>query len=131
MLPTVSAEVFGRALAEFAHDEGITALHRAVVVLDRAVVVPDWAGWHVARGPVIPAGIDLVFLPPYSPEPQPAERLWGLVDEPVANRTFADLDTMEAVLVARCQHLRRQRRRVKGHTRFHWWPRERRPRNTQ
>jgi hypothetical protein len=33
--------------------------------------------------------ITLAFLPPYSPELQPAERLWSLVDEPVANKHFA------------------------------------------
>ncbi|MDQ3513933.1 MAG: transposase [Chloroflexota bacterium] len=100
----MSAEAFGVALANFARDEGIDALHRAVVVVDRA-------GWHVARGLVVPAGIDLVFLPPSSPELQPAERLWGLVDEPVANRTFADLDALdalEAVLVSPCNALAAQ-----------------------
>ena len=122
----MSAEAFGVALASFARDEGITARRRAVVVVDRA-------GWHVARGLVVPAGIDLVFLPPDSPELQPAERLWGPVDEPVANRTFADLDALdalEAVLVSRCNALAAQPGRVRGHTHFHWWPRERRPRNT-
>ena len=74
-------------------------------------------------------GIDPVFLPAYSPELQPAERLWGLVDEAVANRVFPDLDALERTLVARCRTLRGQRRRVKRRTRYHWWPRERRPRN--
>ncbi len=120
LLPTVSAEAFGLALAEFARDEGIDASQRAVVVLDRA-------GWHVARALVVPEGIDLVFLPPYSPELQPAERLWGLVDEPVANRTFADLDALEAVLVPRCIDLSARPRLVQGHTRFHWWPSESSP----
>jgi hypothetical protein len=56
------------------------------------------------------------------------ERVWSLVDEPVANRTFADLEALTDVLVARCQVLRADRSRIKAHTRFHWWPRERRPR---
>ena len=37
-------------------------------------------------GLAVPDGITLVFLPPYSLKLQPAERLWPLVDEPVANR---------------------------------------------
>jgi transposase len=30
--------------------------------------------------------IRLEFLPPYSPELQPAEHLWPLINEPLANR---------------------------------------------
>ncbi len=76
----------------------------------------------------MPDGIDLVPLPPASPELQPVERLWPLVDEVVANRIFADLDELEDVLVVLWLTPRADRRRVRGHTRFHWWPRERRPR---
>lgn len=105
------------ALAAFAHDEGIDAQHRVVLVL-------DGAGWHTARTLVVPEGIDLVFLPPASPELQPVERVWRLVDEPVANRAFADLDELEAVLVARCQVLRADPDTLQGHIQYHWWPAE-------
>lgn len=127
LLPTVSAAAMSVALAHFARDERIDATHRAVVVW-------DGAGWHTAAALVVPEGIDLVPLPPASPELQPAERLWGLVDEVVANRTFADLDELEDeledVLERQCQRLRANRGRIKAHTRFHWWPRERRPQRT-
>jgi hypothetical protein len=53
--------------------------------------VLDNAGWHGPEGLAVPEGISLVFLPPYSPELQPAERLWPLVDEPIVNRHFASL----------------------------------------
>ena len=77
---------------------------------------------------MVPEGVHLAFLPPYSPELQPAERLWGPVDEPVANRAFADLDALEDALAARCRALERQRPAIKARCRYHWWPRERRPR---
>jgi transposase len=118
LLPTVSTEAMCAALAAFAHDEGIDAQRRAVLVL-------DGAGWHKAAELAVPEGIHLVPLPPASPELQPAERLWPLVDEVVANRTFATLDALEDVLVVRCRSLRADRRTVKAHTRYHWWPRER------
>jgi transposase len=121
LLPTVSSEAFGLALREFARDEGIGPARRAVLVL-------DGAGWHAAKDLAPPVGVHLVPLPAASPELQPAERLWPLVDEPVANRAFADLDELEGALVARCRALERDRRTVKAHTRFHWWPRERRRR---
>ena len=123
LLPTVSAAAFSLALAEFARDQGIGPGRRAVLAVDRA-------GWHLARDLVVPDGVHLAFLPPYSPELQPAERLWALVDEPVANRAFASLDDLGAVLLDRCRALGADRRTVKAHTRYRWWPRERR-RGTQ
>jgi hypothetical protein len=36
-------------------------------------------------------GVRFCFLPPYFPELQPAERLWPLVDEAVANKRFDTL----------------------------------------
>jgi len=120
LLPTVGAEAMTLALAAFAADERIDAAHRAVLVL-------DGAGWHTAGALVVPDGVDLVFLPPASPELQPVERVWSLLDEPVVNRTFADPAELTDVLVARCTTLRAARRVVKAHTRFHWWPKERRP----
>lgn len=53
--------------------------------------------------------------------PAPDGGVWTLVNEPVANRTFADLDDLTDVLVARCQALRADRRRIKAHTDHHWW----------
>lgn len=121
LLPTVGTEAFGLALREFARDEGIGPRRRAVLVLDRA-------GWHASKDLAVPEGLHLAFLPAASPELQPAERLWGLVDEPIANRAFADLDELEEVLVARCRTLERARPGIKARTRYHWWPHERRPR---
>jgi hypothetical protein len=92
LLPTVTTAAFALALAAFARDEGGDADHRAVLVVDQA-------GWHTSPTLVLPEGIDLVFLPAASPELQPAERLWALVDEPVANRVFSDLDALEALRV--------------------------------
>lgn len=124
LLPTVNLEAFALALATFARDEGIDADHRAVLVVDQA-------GWHTSAKLPLPEGLELVFLPAYSPELAPAERLWHLVDAPVVNRSFASLDELEAVLVPRCQELSRQRPPIKSLTRYHWWPIERRPLTTQ
>jgi hypothetical protein len=115
LLPRVTAPAMRLALAAFARDEGIDALHRAVLVLDQA-------GWHIAHDLVLPAGIALVLLPAQSPELQPAERLWPRLDEPVANRAFPDLDALETVLIERCRTLAADPTRLKAHTHFHWWP---------
>lgn len=115
LLPTVSVAAFELALATFAADEGIGPDRRVVLVLDHA-------GWHQSPRLTLPAGIDLAPLPPYSPELQPAERLWSLLDEPLANRALADLEELETVLVDRCQTLRADPARIKADTHFHWWP---------
>jgi hypothetical protein len=115
LLPTGNTRAFALALATFARDEGIDADHRAVLVVDQA-------GWPIAHDLVLPEGIDVVLLPAYSPELQPAERRWPLVDEPIANRALATLDALETVLVSRCRALEADPQRLKAHTRFHWWP---------
>ena len=46
----------------------------------------DNAGWHGEAGLAIPEGIRPVYLPAYSPELQPAETLWALVEEPIVNQ---------------------------------------------
>ena len=77
-------------------------------------------GWHDPKNLAVPDGITLAFLPPYSPELQPAERLWPLVDEPVANRHFATLTDLDAVVAERCRRLDADT--IRPHTSFHWWP---------
>jgi transposase len=115
LLPSMRTAAMTAALAAFATDEGINATHRAVIVW-------DGAGGHTAVDLVVPDGIDLVALPPYSPELRPAERLWPLVDEAIANRAFADLDALEEVVVVRCHTLRADRTAIRKLTCYHWWP---------
>jgi putative transposase len=51
----------------------------------------DKAGWHIADDLFVPANLSLVFLPPYSPELNPIERLWlYLRDNRLTHRVFAD-----------------------------------------
>ncbi len=115
LLPSVSVEVMTLALAAFARDVGAGPGKQVVLVLDQA-------GWHTSPGLVVPAGLHLVFLPPYTPEVQPAERLWPLLNEGIANREHADLAALEAGLAGRCRQLLAQPETVRGATHYHWWP---------
>src|SRR5918995_3527435 len=110
----LSKPFFEALLAGFARKAGAGRERHIVLVLDNA-------GWHGPEGLVVPEGISLVFLPPYSPELQPAEHLWPLVDEPVVNRHFAALADLEAAIAGRCRRL--EAAASKPHTDFHWWPR--------
>ena len=77
--------------------------------------------WHTSKNLKIPDGLHLTLLPSHSPELQPAERLWTLVDEPIANRSFETLDDLEEILFKRCQTLLLQKDLIQGITGFHWW----------
>ncbi len=94
LVPTVNAQAMRAVLAACAADRGVAAQHRVALML-------DGAGWHTLTALVVPEGVHLLFLPPVLPERQPTARSWPLGDEPVANRTFADLDALEEVLVTR------------------------------
>jgi transposase len=111
----VNTAMFSEILAAFARDVGAGPDNLVVLVLDRA-------GWHVAADLVIPDGIRLEFLPPYSPELQPAEHLWPLINEPLANEHFRTLEDLDQVLGERCCDLADDQDRISASTRFHWWP---------
>jgi transposase len=91
----------------------------------RVVLVPGDAGWHGPKNLAVPDGIGLVFLPPYSPELQPAEHLWPSVDEPIVNRHSATLADLEAAVAERRRRL--EAAAIRPHTDFHWRPRSARP----
>ena len=88
------------------------------------VLLIDNAGWHVSKKLKPPDGLRLSFLPPYSPELQPAERLWPLTDEAVANKAYDSLEELAQTLDQRCSALTDQPDLIKAHTHFHWWPKE-------
>ena len=75
----VSKPFFSALLETFAREAGAGVDRTIVLVLDNA-------GWHGEAGLNVPDGVRLVFLPPYTPELQPAETLWALVDEPIVNK---------------------------------------------
>jgi transposase len=113
ILPRVNAERMADALAAFAahaDPEGRKVL----------VVLVDNAGWHVARRLVVPPNVVLHYLPPCTPELQPAEPLWPLVREAVANRSIGRLDRLRAILRARLGYLVRSPEVVQPVIGFRW-----------
>lgn len=116
ILPRVDAEVFSVALSNFAEQVGATNNKRILLVLDKA-------GWHTSPRVEVPEGLELEFLPPSSPELQPAERLWPLTNEGVANRYyFEELESLEEALIERCVALCGQPEIIRSYTHYHWWP---------
>lgn len=116
IFPTVTTETFQISLTLFCEDQQINADNPAILVL-------DGAGFHSVKELTIPVGLSLKFLPPYSPELQPAERLWPLSNESVVNKSFPSITELEENQMKRCQYLRTTKDRTKNLCIFHWWPR--------
>lgn len=76
------------------------------------VMVLDGAPSHRCKDLAVPENMHLVFLPPYSPELNPAELLWDeLREKSFANRVF---DSMSGVVTQLRQGLQRLRRNPKA-----------------
>ena len=84
------------------------------------MLLEDNAGWHRSKKVKLPEGINVEFLPTYSPELQPAERLWKLVDEPLVNQHFETIDEIEDVLAERCCVLSKMKDEICNLTNYHW-----------
>ena len=62
----------------------------------QCLLILDGAGWHRSKGLAVPPNIELVFLPPYSPELNPVERLWQwLKRHSLRNRFYKALKEAE------------------------------------
>ena len=84
------------------------------------LLIEDHGGWHGSQKVEIHARIIVDYLPPYSPELQPAERLWSLVDQPLVNEHFERVDEIEELLVKRCNILGEMKAEIKNLTYYHW-----------
>jgi DDE superfamily endonuclease len=79
-LPFLNAETFEAFLREFAADEQTQATYN-VLLVDNALA-------HHAKTITIPSNVALIFLPPYSPERSPAERVWEYIKRPSCGCTL-------------------------------------------
>lgn len=112
VLPRLAAEMMQLFLDAFA------AAHAAPG--KRVVLVVDGASAHRAKSLRVPERMTLVSLPAYTPELNPAERLWPLVKEGVANRPHESLAALEDKVCGRCQRITAAQ--VTALTNYHWWP---------
>ena len=114
---TVNLAVFAADLATFAQQVGPGPARQIALNLDGAV-------WHNSAHLDVPADVHLIPLPPYSPELQPAERLWRYSNAPLLSTHFADLAALEEAQMARCAALQTNSALVatiQAAARYHWW----------
>lgn len=83
-LPQCSADTFQIFLDELS----------ATRPAELKIMVLDNGAFHHARRPAIPENIELLFLPPYSPELNPAENMWAGYKRDFTNRFHKTLDDL-------------------------------------
>ena len=90
ILPKVNTDCMNIFLKEFAK----TASN------EKVFLVMDGAGWHKSKDLNIPT---IIFIPPYSPELNPVERLWKYIKQhTIKNKIFDTLQCLEDTI---CQFL--------------------------
>jgi hypothetical protein len=62
------------------------------------IMILDNGAFHHAKRLAIPANIALIFLPPYSPELNPAEKMWAFFKRKTSMTIFENLDALHNYL---------------------------------
>ena len=72
---------------------------------EQHAVVWDGAGFHPhhSEHPNVPEGVHIVTLPLYSPELNPIEKLWDLLQDQTANKLWRSIERLEQAVA---NHLR-------------------------
>ena len=88
---------------------------------DFMVMVLDGASSHKCKELKVPGNIALVFLPPYSPELNPAEQIWNtLRRDYFANRVFDSLNAATLQAENGLARLAFNRKALKSLTNWPW-----------
>lgn len=62
----------------------------------KIALVMDGAGWHKSKTMRLPDNIEIIYLPPYSPELNPVERLWQYIKKStIRNRVYESIEQLE------------------------------------
>lgn len=64
------------------------------------VIIWDGAGFHPkdSTHEIVPEGIHILNLPPYSPELNPIEKLWDLIQDHTANKLWPTIERLDQVV---------------------------------
>ncbi len=87
IIPNVNSECLNAYLEELSNYLGEREI----------ILVLDGASWHRTDKLKKLANIEIVFLPPYSPELNPVERFWEYIKgNTIKNKVFENLHSLEA-----------------------------------
>lgn len=83
-LPYCNSDCFQQYLDEFSKED--PSEYKAIFL--------DNGAFHKAKNLKVPHNIGLFFLPPYSPELNPAEKIWRYIKDRIANTAYETLDLL-------------------------------------
>lgn len=63
------------------------------------ILLVDNAGFHSTKDVILPTNIALLPIPPYSPELNPAERVWQEIKSKISMKIFDTLDSLDTKVV--------------------------------
>lgn len=90
-MPNVDVDWMNKFLEEFSSN----------LKSKRAILVMDQAGWHKSSSLIIPQNIKIIYLSPYSPELNPAEKFWQFIKDNILKNVIYDtLTALEEKLCA-------------------------------
>ena len=72
------------------------------------IIVLDNGAFHKAKALKIPGNIALVFLPPYSPELNPAEKMWEMMKDDFTGKLFKNLELLSDFIKTQASKLTRE-----------------------
>lgn len=99
--PSVNTELMNQHLAFIGEEAGPNT---------HVVLVLDQAGWHRSKRLVVPGNMTLLYLPPYSPELNAIEKLWGFVrSHYTSNRVYRDYDHLFTAACEACLAVEQER----------------------
>jgi len=89
-LPYLNTECFQVYLDEFskAYDDSFN-----ILLLDRGT-------FHRSASLKVPSNVALIFIPPYSPELNPIERLWEDIKADIADELYSDIEALKKRVIA-------------------------------
>jgi len=83
--PLVSNDIFEGFLKDFSKQNST----------ELKIIIIDNAGFHACQNISIPKNIILIRIPPYSPELNPAEKIWQWMKSKVAMKFFEDIQALQ------------------------------------
>ena len=72
------------------------------------VIVLDNGAFHKAKRLKVPKNIILVFLPPFSPELNPAEKMWAKFKRAFTNKLYKSLEEVSSFIKSQTQNLKKE-----------------------
>ena len=90
----------------------------------RIILCLDSAGWHTSGALEVPENIELLLLPPYSPELNPTEHIGDYIREQKEfnNHVFSLLDQVEDQLAQALKQIHKEKEVIKSMCNFNWIP---------